>query len=261
MYKYIFILTLAIISCVVVSCNQSPEDKVAEKIEKGEQLTREDYDIMYGYYIDFIKAVMEDVKNEDADGAISKIMEEQKSDIITTFEKEIGTRNVEIITTSIIFGIPVNPSDFYPENIKADRSSSKSKEASTVETPDTAVFVMEQAPEEPMSETPNPYEILEGTIGPYPIKMWYHLCDEFFDDEAGRSEVTGKYTYIENGTTLEFNGFEHGQNGTIILEEKTKRGTSSGKFELSRSVEGDKITGTFTNLQNGKRYEVKLKSR
>ena len=99
MYKYIFILTLAIISCVVVSCNQSPEEKVAEKIEKGEQLTREDYDIMYGYYIDFIKSVMEDVKNEDADGAISKIMEEQKSDIITTFDKEIGTRNVEIITT------------------------------------------------------------------------------------------------------------------------------------------------------------------
>lgn len=104
------------------------------------------------------------------------------------------------------------------------------------------------------------YELFEGSIGPYPIKMWYSLSNGYLDESATKSAVTGKYTYTTQGTTLELSGIEY-KSGYIILDERSAKGVNSGTFELYRNFDGQyDITGTFTNLRNNKKFDVKLKS-
>lgn len=264
--KFIFPLTLIALLLCAVSCGSSPEEKVAQKIENGEKLTKEDYDIMYGYYIDQIKSVLESAKDEDEAEAVAKISELSESGLMETFEKEIGERNVEMIVFSLMMGVPVHPSDFYPAEFKSPSSEAEeAKEAAEVmqvaevqNVPETVAI-----PEEKEISESRPYEeIYEGKIGPYPIRMWLYVREVTPDGIGERFSITGKYSYTKNGTTLDLKGFEYKDSGIIELDEYTSKGVNSGSFELKRSFDNDgyNVKGTFTNLTNGKEFEVRLKN-
>lgn len=92
--------------------SQSREEAVAQKIENGEALEDKDYEVVYTYYIDRIKKVMDAASDGDEQATLEAMSDETADRLIKAFEKVIPQDHISTITMSIMLGVPVKASDF-----------------------------------------------------------------------------------------------------------------------------------------------------
>lgn len=100
----------------------------------------------------------------------------------------------------------------------------------------------------------------KGNIGEYGVSV--SLTEYDTDCRRGLGCITyvkGSYTYTQFGNTLNLKGSDWTITDSTNLEEYTPKGKHSGSWELNGLI-GDKVLrGRFTNLTNGKVFNVYLK--
>lgn len=99
-----------------------------------------------------------------------------------------------------------------------------------------------------------------GNIGEYGVSVT--LTEYDLDCRQGFGcikYVKGKYTYTKAGNTLTLKGSDWTMTNTTTLEEYTPKGRHSGTWELEGLIGDNVLKGSFTNLSNGKVFNVYLK--
>lgn len=100
----------------------------------------------------------------------------------------------------------------------------------------------------------------KGNIGEYGVSVT--LTDYDSDCRQGFGCITyvkGKYTYTKAGNTLTLKGSDWTMTGATTLEEYTPKGRHSGTWDLEGLIGDNVLRGSFTNLSNGKVFNVYLK--
>ncbi|MCM1006222.1 MAG: hypothetical protein NC311_17860 [Muribaculaceae bacterium] len=146
--------------------------------------------------------------------------------------------------------------DIRKRDVESDVSDNNDESVEEAVT-ETCISIIDE-PEETLPAGGNismEHLVLKGNIDDYPISMELTYPNQ---DESDKSfvSVTGSYTYTKNGTSLRLEGTKSPY-GEFTLNEFTKDGVNSGRFDIYFDVDGT-MMGTFHNLINGKEFNVYL---
>lgn len=126
---------MLIASISLQSCAKSEEDKVLDKINKKEQLTKSDYDVMMEYVLAKIDQMVEIGKSNDKSRGEKYAIDLKNDKYVEPFLAKLPKNFSDEVTMNRFLGIDVVLSDYYPKGMKIEGADKLLQDMSFEKTP------------------------------------------------------------------------------------------------------------------------------
>lgn len=120
-------MSMLFVILALSGCSSGPTPKsVVAKIQKGETLTKADYDVIYDYVIDFVDDIFDGARNNDQGQIMDVFNKEMEQGKLKEFEKVLPPNIYDEVLKLRMFGLDVPRSSFYPANMSYSDDESES---------------------------------------------------------------------------------------------------------------------------------------